>query len=201
MNGFVLAGGRSTRMGQDKALLHCAGRPLVEHAVRLLQMAGFVPHILGTRPDLTAYASVIPDLHSGCGPLAGIEAALTASSSDWNLFIAVDLPLLPPFFLVYLATRTAITSASATIPTLAGRPQPLCAIYHRNLLPGITHAIKSGAYKVTDWIESAVRASQLKIDIFGAEALAATRDDWPLEVPLHRWFQNMNTPADMSLIS
>jgi molybdopterin-guanine dinucleotide biosynthesis protein A len=188
-------------MGQDKALLHNAGRPLVEHAVRLLQTAGFVPHILGTRPDLAAYAPVIPDLHPGCGPLAGIEAALTASSSDWNMFIAVDLPFLPPLFLDYLAARTAITGASATIPTLAGRPQPLCAIYHRNLLPGITHAVKSGAYKVTNWIESAMHASQSKIDLFGAEALAVTRDNWSLEVPLHRWFQNMNTPADMSLIS
>jgi molybdenum cofactor guanylyltransferase len=188
-------------MGQDKALLQYAGRPLVEHAVRLLQTAGFVPHILGTRPDLAAYAPIIPDLHPGCGPLAGIEAALTASSGDWNLLIAVDLPLLPPFFLGYLTTRTAITGASATVPTLAGRPQPLCAIYHRNLLPGITNAIKSGAYKVTDWIESAVRASHSKIDIFSVEALAVTRDDWSLEVPLHRWFQNMNTPADMSLVS
>jgi molybdopterin-guanine dinucleotide biosynthesis protein A len=188
-------------MGQDKALLPYAGRPLVEHAVRLLQAAGFTPHILGTRPDLAAYAPVIPDLHPGCGPLAGIEAALTASSGDWSLLIAVDLPLLPCFFLGYLATRTAITGASATIPTLAGRPQPLCAIYHRNLLPGITHAIKSGAYKVIDGIESAVRASDTKIDIFSVEALTTTRDDWPLKMPLRRWFQNMNTPADMSLIS
>src|SRR5215475_7604470 len=103
-------------MGKDKALERYGGRPLIEHAVGLLRAAGLDPHIVGVRPDLVEYAPVIEDLHPGCGPLGGIEAALVSSSSEWNVFLPVDLPFLPVVFLSYLIKRSGITGASATIP-------------------------------------------------------------------------------------
>ncbi len=199
MNGFVLAGGRSARMGTDKALLHYNGRPLIAHAVDLLRAAEAEPHIVGVRPDLAVYAPVVEDLHSDCGPLGGIEAALASSSSNLNLFLPVDLPLLPPAFLRYLLERVSITGADATIPTLKGQPQPLCAVYSRSLFEGIAKAVKSGHYKVMHGIENAVSASEK--DVFSVEAVAATRGDWPMELPLQLWFQNLNTPADLALVS
>ena len=199
MNGFVLAGGRSTRMGADKALLHYAGRPLIEHAVESLKAVGLEPHIVGVRPDLTAFAPVIEDLHPGCGPLGGIEAALASSGSEWNLFLPVDLPLLPHIFLRYLMERSAITGASATIPTVAGKQNPLCAVYRRDLLEGIRKSLEAGDFKVMRCIENAVGRSTS--DCFGVEAVAATRDDWPMNPPLRHWFQNLNTPADLALVS
>ncbi len=199
MNGYVLAGGRSTRMGTDKAILQFAGQPLIAHAVDLLAAAGVKPHIVGERPDLTAFAPVIEDLHPGCGPLGGIEAALASSHTAWNLFVAVDLPLLPPAFLVYMIERTQITGAASTIPTWTGRPQPLCAVYRRSLLAKITPAVEAGDYKVMRVIGSA--ASGIQVDRFSVEAVVAARDGWPLNPPLHRWFQNMNTPSDMALVS
>jgi molybdopterin-guanine dinucleotide biosynthesis protein A len=201
-------------MGRDKALLEYAGQPLVEHAVRLLKSAGLEPHIVGSRTDLTHYAPVIPDLRETCGPLGGIEAALTATSSNWNVFIPVDLPLLPPIFVCYLQERAAVTRAEATIPTLMGKPEPLCAVYHRDLLGGIKNALEAGDYKAMRGIEKAVKKS---IDKFSVEAVAAARDDWftptfsateaermghtQAHVPLHRWFQNINTPSDLALVS
>jgi molybdopterin-guanine dinucleotide biosynthesis protein A len=198
VNGFVLAGGRSTRMGTDKALLHYAGRPLIAHAVELLKSAGVAPHIVGVRPDLAAYAPIVEDLHPGRGPLGGIEAALASSSSEWNLFLPVDLPLLPSVFLKYLIERARITGAAATIPTLAGEPEPLCTVYSRDLLAGIRESLESGSYKVMHGINRSAQPSE--VDLFSVEAVAATRDDWPLE-PLRRWFQNMNTPVDLTLVS
>jgi hypothetical protein len=65
----------------------------------------------------------------------------------------------------------------------------------------MTHALENGEYKVMRGIEDAADASHAAVDCFSVEAVAATRDDWPLEIPLHRWFQNMNTPADMALVS
>jgi molybdopterin-guanine dinucleotide biosynthesis protein A len=196
VNGFVLAGGRSTRMGRDKALLEYGGRTLVEHAIDLLRAAGLEPHIVGTRPDLAAFAPVMEDLHPDCGPLGGLEAALAASSSKWNVFLPVDLPLLPVAFLRYLQERVGITSAAATIPSLAGRPQPLCAVYHRSLLAGIRRSIEARDYKVMRAIEST--AEEREIDIFSVEAVAAAREDWPLQPPVHGWFQNVNTPEDFA---
>jgi molybdopterin-guanine dinucleotide biosynthesis protein A len=187
-------------MGRDKALLAYAGRPLIEHAVTILTGAGLTPHIVGARPDLAGYAPVVEDLRPGCGPLGGLEAALTFSETELNVFLPVDLPLLPPAFLRYLLERAAITGAAATVPTLGGRPEPLCAVYRRDLLPGIAHALKSGEYKAMRAIENAVSAAQAEIDGFSVEAVAAARDNWATDLP-HRWFQNMNTPADMALIS
>jgi molybdopterin-guanine dinucleotide biosynthesis protein A len=199
VNGFVLAGGRSSRMGVDKALLHYAGRSLIERAVDLLKGAGLESHIVGARPDLAAYAPVIEDLHPGCGPLGGIEAALASSNSEWNLFLPVDLPLLPSAFVAYLMERARISDAAATIPVLGGGPQPLCAVYRRDLLAGIRKSLESEDYKVLHSIENA--AAPLETDIFSVEAVAATRDDWPMQPPLHRWFQNLNTPVDLALVS
>jgi molybdopterin-guanine dinucleotide biosynthesis protein A len=196
VNGFVLAGGRSTRMGQDKALLHFEGRPLVEHAVNLLREAGLVAHVVGSRPDLATYAPVVTDLHPDCGPLGGMEAALASSTSEWNAVVPVDVPLLPAVFLRYLLERAEVTGALATIPTFGGRAHPLCAVYHRNLLPAITRALAAGDYKVMRAIENSAG-----MDLFSVEAVAATRDDWPLKPLLHLWFQNLNTPEDLALVS
>jgi molybdopterin-guanine dinucleotide biosynthesis protein A len=105
--GFVLAGGRSTRMGQDKALLQLAGRPLLDLALdklRALPLAA-APRIAAARSDLSSHAGVIADLHPGCGPLSGIEAALAASTQPLNVFLPVDTPLLPAHFLLWMLER------------------------------------------------------------------------------------------------
>ena len=88
--GFVLAGGRSSRMGQDKALLQVAGRSLLEVALEKLRcLDGPAPRIAAARSDLLSHAPVIPDLHPGCGPLSGIEAALAATTRPLNRFSSI----------------------------------------------------------------------------------------------------------------
>src|SRR5580693_7445618 len=123
MNGFILAGGLSSRMGSDKALLEIDGRPLIAHALDLLSAVTPAPRICGSRPDLAPFADVIPDNFPNSGPLGGIEAALSASTTDLNLFLPVDLPNLPIEFLRVLVARAEDSNAVATIPTLAGLPQ------------------------------------------------------------------------------
>ena len=131
--GFVLAGGHSTRMGQDKALLQVAGRSLLDLALDKLRAVPLAaaPRIAGTRSELSSHAPVIADLHPGCGPLSGIEAALAASRQPLNVFLPVDTPLLPAQFLVWMVRRAEITGALVTVPCINGWPQPLCAVYHR----------------------------------------------------------------------
>ena len=198
MNAFVLAGGASSRMGRDKALLDFGGRPLIEHAIAALRGLGFEPRICGSRPDLARFAPVVPDNHPGCGPLAGIEAALSTSASDLNLFLPVDLPLLPSAFLRWMADRAAVTNAVATLPLLGGRPQPLCAVYSRRLLHGIHAALAAGNLKMMIAIETAAAALGESIDAFHVESVAAALipETWPAHPPLQQWFRNINTPAD-----
>lgn len=202
MNAYILAGGRSTRMGRDKALLELAGRPLIAHAIGLLRSIGFEPKIAGNRPDLSQFASCTPDNYPDCGPLGGIEAALAASDTRLNLFLPVDLPLLPRAFLRWMVERTGYTQASATIPCVLGRPQPLCAVYNKDLLSGLQAVLQAGNYKVVAAIKDAAHQARQSIDMFQVETIAAALapDIWPLEPPIYRWFQNINTPADYTML-
>jgi molybdopterin-guanine dinucleotide biosynthesis protein A len=202
--GFVLAGGRSTRMGRDKALISLAGRSLLDLALdklRALPLAG-APRIVAARSDLSAHAAVIGDLHPGCGPLSGIEAALAASAQPLNVFLPVDIPLLPPQFLLWMLHRAAITGALVTVPRFNGWPQPLCAVYHRDLLDHLTASLLTGEHKVMRAVTGAARAHSAahNIDIFDVELVASTYAQMTAfsPLPLYRWFHNCNTPEDMA---
>jgi molybdenum cofactor guanylyltransferase len=196
MNGFILAGGLSSRMGSDKALLEIDGRPLIAHALDLLSAVTPAPRICGSRPDLAPFADVIPDNFPNSGPLGGIEAALSASTTDLNLFLPVDLPNLPIEFLRVLVARAEDSNAVATIPTLAGLPQPLTAIYSRRLLPGLRAALAAGDYKVKTAITTAAAALNAPVDLFSVEPLAPNPEGPNPE----QWFRNLNTPSDLELL-
>ena len=200
MNAFVLAGGASSRMGRDKALLELHGRPLIRHALDKLNAIGFKPRIVGSRPDLATFAPIVFDNFPQCGPLGGIEAALAASDAAQSLILAVDLPLLPAPFLRWIANRAALTNALATVPLLHGRPQPLCAIYSRALLPHIRAALTAGDFKIMHAVESAAAALCAPIDALHVESVASAQS-WPQPIPLHRWFQNINTPSDLQSLA
>jgi molybdopterin-guanine dinucleotide biosynthesis protein A len=196
----VLAGGRSTRMGQDKAVLQVGGRSLVELALDKLRSIGVAePRIAGARTDLSSLAPVVPDLHPGCGPLSGIEAALAATTKGLNLFLPVDMPLLPARFLHWMLLRAEITGALMTVPCINGWPQPLCAVYHRDLLRPITASLLGGNYKVMPVVTAAAGQSQA-VDVFDTERLTSSDPELlgfsPL--PLYRWFHNCNLPEDMA---
>ncbi len=125
------------------------------------------------------------------------------------LFLPVDLPLLPAGFLRLLLDRALLTGALATVPLLGGRPQPLCAVYHPALLPGIRAALEGGDYKVMRVIEALTRDRDR--DVFPLEAvlaassgsaavLAASSVPGAALLPAHRWFANVNTPADLAAL-
>jgi molybdenum cofactor guanylyltransferase len=201
---FVLAGGRSTRMGQDKALLQVGGRSLLDLALDKLRTVPLnaAPRIAAARPDLSSHAEAIADLHPGCGPLSGIEAALAASTQPLNLFLPVDMPLLPAQFIVWMLSRAEITGALVTVPRTNGLPQPLCAVYHRNLLAPLTESLLAGNYKVMQAVTAATRGRPGSIDVFDVELVASAHPELLAfsHLPLYRWFYNCNTPEDMAEI-
>jgi molybdopterin-guanine dinucleotide biosynthesis protein A len=99
LSGFVLAGGKSRRMGQDKAMLHFRNHSLLDHMVQLLSTVANPVRVVGR--------GILPDQIPDCGPLGGILTALDASESAMNLIVAVDLPLLSPEFLQWFCIRLA----------------------------------------------------------------------------------------------
>jgi len=200
-DGFVLAGGASTRMGTDKALLRVGGRTLIERALALLASAGATPRIVGSREDLARFAPVIPDLRKACGPLSGIEAGLLASRSPLALFIPVDLPLLSPPLLRLLPSRARRTGSPATIPRMLGQVQPLCALYHRDLQPGISEALNAGDFKVMRAVQQSTGELAGRADIFDIETvLTAEPPDPGQPWPAARSFMNCNSREDLTFI-
>ncbi|HKW17539.1 MAG TPA: molybdenum cofactor guanylyltransferase [Terriglobales bacterium] len=128
---FVLAGGRSSRMGSDKALLKLGGKPLITRAVDLAKSITSDIKIVGDPAKYDLYGPVVDDIFHGRGPLAGIHAALTTSTSDFNLMLAVDLPFLNASFLEYLLKQASASRATVTVPITGSYYHPLCAVYRK----------------------------------------------------------------------
>jgi molybdopterin-guanine dinucleotide biosynthesis protein A len=181
-------------MGRDKATLEYRGEPFLRHALRAVAEVSLTPMIVGNRPELSGFAPIVPDRFVGVGPMGGLDAALCCSDCDLNLFLPVDLPLLPTAFLRLLVMRARTTGAVATVPLVNGRPQPLVAVYRRSLLPLIQQALNWQEYKVMNPI---YRTRELPggADFFHVELLCEIEKGWP-----YRWFQNFNEPRDLVLL-
>ncbi|HZL56975.1 MAG TPA: molybdenum cofactor guanylyltransferase [Bryobacteraceae bacterium] len=146
--GWILAGGRSSRMGTDKALIEIEGRPLaLRIADELAKSCGSVSLVGDPALYGTLGLPVVRDTFPGQGPLAGIEAALGASALEWNLIVACDMPALDS------ATIESLFAgfADCSVPEYAdGRLEPLCAVYRRRCHAAIRTAIESGIRRITD---------------------------------------------------
>jgi molybdenum cofactor guanylyltransferase len=194
--GWVLAGGRSLRMGRNKAKVELAGVPLLERMLGKLSKIGLRARIAGMREPVEGIAAeVVSDLHPDCGPLSGLETALSRSETPLVMMLGVDLPLIETGFLMWMLGRAQVTGAAATIPRVLGQPQPLCAVYHRELLGGITRALDSGDYKTMTAVENA--ATEARLDLFEVERIAVT-GVWDSAFSAHCQFMNCNTREDVA---
>src|SRR6266702_3729720 len=197
--GFVLAGGQSSRMGADKALVQFGGQPLIAHALRILRDAGLASAIAGARSDLSAYAPVIPDESPGLGPLGGICAALSATCAQWAVFISVDLPLLPASLIRCLLFHAQITESPITIASINGFPQTFPAVIRHEARPTLEQELQSG--RLGCYAAYQASASQLgrETSVLPVEVLVQcgqVSDPDGLEPP--RWFSNVNSPVDLA---
>jgi molybdopterin-guanine dinucleotide biosynthesis protein A len=193
--GWVLAGGRSERMGRDKAGAEFAGIPLLERMLGKLRKLDLRGRVAGLREPVEGVtAEVVSDLHPDCGPLSGMETALGRSKTPLVMMLGVDLPLIETGFLTWMLGRAQVTGASATIPRVLGQPQPLCAVYRCELLGGITRALDSGDYKTMTAVE---RAAGGRLDLLDVERAAAT-GAWDSALPVHCQFINCNTREELA---
>jgi molybdenum cofactor guanylyltransferase len=183
VTGFVLAGGKSSRMGTDKALLAVEGRTLLQRTQKLLQTVCGRVFILGSRERYGAFGECLEDVYSECGPLGGIHRALLESGTELNLITAVDTPFLSQQFLAYIIERARASGAVVTTPQVAGHVQPLCAVYSRAFLPIAETALKAGEYKI--------------VPLFPKErTLVLSGDDLAGFALEPEMFDNLNTPED-----
>jgi molybdopterin-guanine dinucleotide biosynthesis protein A len=166
--GYILAGGRSSRMGTDKALLTLTGeqgsKTFLAHAVETLRSVASDVVLLGSREDLQGADRALPDLRPAKGPLGGIETALSdlsAHKAEWACFLPVDMPLLPPGLYAaliahWLARATEVLRIGMV--QVDDRPQPLVSLIHLSLLPVISQALDQGLHKVTHVLKNAAES-------------------------------------------
>jgi molybdopterin-guanine dinucleotide biosynthesis protein A len=219
--GYVLAGGRSTRMGKDKALLQLAGVPLVEHAVRKLRSVTTDVSILSCNPNLAPYAPLVPDLHKNRGPLGGIEASLANTQKQWVLILPVDVPFVPVALLRHWMDGVLRSKhARVALFSVDGAVQPaLCMLHHDvasyvcdsleksrlKLFPELQNAAQKLAAKASEeiggvlllreWNEREAIAFSAELDHAGKQG-DITADQWAA-MPL--WFSNLNTPDEFAV--
>jgi len=144
----ILAGGRSARMGRDKAGLPVAGVTLLEWMVRRLG-----PHFAETivaGAVAPQGAREAPDRRADAGPVAGIEAGLLAARSPYVLAVACDMPYASVRLASFLLERCA--GHDAGVPRVGGRVQPTCAAYARAAAPKIGAYLDGGARRATEML-------------------------------------------------
>lgn len=185
MTGIILAGGKSSRMGRNKAFLEWQGRPLIERSLQILRPI-FSEIIISTNnPELySEYGEkTVSDVCRDQGPLGGLQACLREARYDTSFFVACDMPLLEPEVIRFLAGFKG--KELAIVPKIADGLHPLHAFYHRDCLP---------------IIEKRLEAKRLKlIDIFQDFPVRYVYEEEFQEFPqIKRILENINTPQDWS---
>jgi len=173
---IILAGGKSSRMGKDKAFLEINGVPIVNHLVSSIQPY-FDDVILSTGSGSGAWNDVntVPDIYQGCGPLSGIHACLSASKTDYNFIIACDIPgvNLPVLFTILsLSDKHEIVT-----PSFDNNPaEPLFTFYRKHVYLTAGVLLRNGRFSVRELFD--------KCDTHIRRFTDA------------HWYRNLNTPED-----
>jgi molybdenum cofactor guanylyltransferase len=218
VGGYVLAGGKSSRMGVDKALLELAGKPLVHHAVVKLRRVCADVHLLGNRKELAFYGPLVRDVHEGRGPLSGVEAALEHSPHGWNLLMPMDMPFLPTALLAWwmtVALERETEGMRMAMLTVDGVPQPALCLLHKDVLPFVKQAMDRGVFKlfrVFEEVEKELAACaggrsealfNLPWSVDQEFPVLSDESDWgkltkPQNAARRVWFANLNTPEEFA---
>jgi molybdopterin-guanine dinucleotide biosynthesis protein A len=180
----IQAGGRSERIGRDKALVPLAGRPLIVHVLERAAPLGDEVLVTTNSPDAYAFLGVrlAADERPGAGALAGLQTALRAARHEVVLVLACDLPFVCVPLLEYMIGLSA--QADAVVPRWRGELEPLHAVYRRTCLPAVDLALAEGRRRMISFLP-AVRSTILE------EPQVAAFD------PLGLTFFNINTPGDL----
>jgi molybdopterin-guanine dinucleotide biosynthesis protein A len=147
ITGIILAGGKSTRMGTDKALLQINGKTLLENALEICKPFCTTILISSNNPEHNIFGyQIIPDEIKYCGPIGGIYSCLKKSETDWNFVISVDAPFVTCDFVEFLISE--IGEFDAVVPIHKNGKEPLIALYHKNCVSSIQERIELNYYKI-----------------------------------------------------
>ncbi len=195
VGGFVLAGGASSRMGQDKSALKLHGQSLLDIAVQKVRnVCEDVAVLCGPDPARAqGLAEAVMDLHAECGPVGGIEAALVHTKFDWSLFLPVDTPLVPEELLSAWVRESCREGTVASVLTMESKWHPLPLLLHRSALQSIQSSIATERFRLRTALTDAASATGMRLEerevstLLGGSVGAGQ---------VAEWFANANTPEE-----
>ena len=186
----VLAAGRSSRMGRDKALLERGGQPLWRRQREVLRAAGAAEVFLSARDDqpwahaaTVQFDAVVRDVEADCGPLAGIVAAFDRATQPWLIVLAIDLPAMTAEYLQQLMAQ--VVAGRGVVPAWGKGPsEPLCAIYPQAARKLAAERLERRQLKMHEFVGTLERA-KLVARVPIAKKHAALFDNWnePADAP------------------
>jgi len=178
---IILTGGKSTRMGTDKALLQINGKTLLESAIELCRPVCDDILISSNNSGHEEFGcQIIPDEIKDCGPIGGIYSCLKKSATDWNFVISVDTPFVTSDFIQFLVGQTK--NCDVVLPVHSGEKEPLIALYNKSCLPEVEKLIELRQFKMHHLIAK-----------LNANYVVAF--EWVEKTPL--LFKNLNNPDDL----
>ncbi|MGH8578945.1 MAG: molybdenum cofactor guanylyltransferase MobA [Gammaproteobacteria bacterium] len=186
ISAVILAGGRATRMGgEDKGLIHLAGRPLVAYVIDALRpQVGAILINANRNQDQYAqfgYPVIADEIPGYCGPLAGIASGMQAAATEYIVTSPCDSPFLPPDLVERLANRMPETGAEICVAHDGSRIQPVFSLISRALLSALRTYLDSGERKVDTWYAT---RSTVEVDFSDAPDT----------------FLNLNTMRELALV-
>ena len=185
LSAFILAGGKSTRMGADKAFVLLNGRSLLARALDTLRSLTPKVQIVGNPDKFRAFAPVVQDIFPNCGPLGGIHAALRFSADELNVILAVDTPFVSLALLQFMVARAGSSPGLVTVARANGLLQPLCGIYRRGFADVAEKALRSGCNKIDAAFDTTSTQEIAEQELSDAGFLPAI-------------FRNLNTPDELA---
>ena len=185
VTGVLLAGGNSSRMGRNKALMTLAGQRLVDRVLAVLSSVLDDLLMVTNSPELYADLGVrmVPDVVAGKGALGGIHSALHHAAAPHCLVVACDMPFLNADFLRYIVDQR--TAYDVVVPIADDRPQPLHAVYGKACLQPIARRLETDRLHVVGFFPD-VRVREVtprELAAFDPEGLS---------------FRNLNTPEEFA---
>lgn len=188
MTSIVLAGGRSLRLGQDKASAIIGNKSLIQRVITIIaQLSTEIIVVTSQDQDIRYPArhpkvKTVVDLYPGRGSLGGIYSGIVAASFFHSLVVACDMPFLNLALLRYMINLSP--AFDIVVPRVGDKMEPLHAVYSKNCLGPISVLLQQGKLKVTDLFDEVkVRyVEEAEMDRFDASRLS---------------FFNINTPADL----
>lgn len=167
LSGVVLAGGKSSRMGRDKAFITVRGRTLLQRQVDKLRAAGIEDIMISDR-ESEKLGRYVPDIYPDFGPLGGLHACLKSAKGDACVVISVDTPMVPTFALNLLIGAFQGSGCDAAVIENDGIVQPLIGVYSVSVLPAIEEMIQSGDGDMMDLLK---KIKTVQVPFMGDERL------------------------------